>query len=304
MKMHGCMANGALLSETLVAPLPDSSGSASNGTALRDRLAEAGFVFLRGVIPEDVVLAARREVLQRLASVGEVAEPVEAGLWSGTSQRRERQPDLGRFWQSVSEAPQVRRVSHGPELLGLVERIYGEPAVGQDFLYLRAGVPGRSTDLHYDYPFFAQTTQRTLTLWVPLGEVPVELGPLVIVEGSNHFDDLIAEARSIDKLRDPMGKRAALTDGIEAFARSRNARVLTANFRPGDVVVLSMLICHGSLQNHSADNRMRLSFDVRYQPLADPRDERFFGAPPRGLTGNSYGELNGAKPLSEDWHQR
>lgn len=302
--MQGCVANGISLADALVSPLPESSELARDPRALRDRLEDQGFLFLRGVIPEEVVLAARKEVLDRLASVGEVADPVEAGRWSGTSRRRDLQPDLGQFWQSVSEGPGVRRVSHGPELLGLVERLYGEPAVAQDFLYLRAGVPGRSTDLHYDYPFFAQKTERTLTLWVPLGEAPVELGPLLIVEGSNRFDDLIAAARSIDTIQDPVGQRAALTDGVEAFATSRNARVLTADFRPGDVVVLSMLICHGSLQNHSAENRMRLSFDVRYQPLADPRDERFFGAPPRGLTGSGYAELNGAKPLSEDWHQR
>lgn len=302
--MLGCMANGALLPDRLVAPLPDSTAVIDSGDKLRERLHSDGFVYLHGVVPEKTVMAARREVLERLSEVGEVADPIDAGIWSGTSRRAELQPDLGRFWRSVSEGPKVRRVSHGPELAALVERVCGEPAIAQDFLYLRAGVPGRSTDLHYDYPFFARTTERTLTVWVPLGEAPVETGPLVIVEGSSRFDDLIAAARSIDTVRHPTGQRAALTDAMATFATSRDARLLTADFKPGDVVILTMFVCHGSLQNHSSWNRMRISFDVRYQPRADPRDERFFGNPPAGLTGNSYAELNGARPLSEDWHQR
>jgi hypothetical protein len=36
----------------------------------------------------------------------------------------------------------------------------------------------------------------------------------------------------------------------------------------------------------------------------DEKDSRFFGNPPKGLTGHGYGELNGAKPLTEEWHQR
>jgi len=43
---------------------------------------------------------------------------------------------------------------------------------------------------------------------------------------------------------------------------------------------------------------------VRWQPAADPIDERYFGPRPAGTTGAGYGELNGAKPLTEDWHTR
>jgi hypothetical protein len=65
-----------------------------------------------------------------------------------------------------------------------------------------------------------------------------------------------------------------------------------------------MLTLHGSLDNHSALGRVRLSSDVRYQPAAEPTDPRYFGPNPGGTTGAGYGELNGAKPLTQAWHVR
>jgi len=154
-----------------------------------------------------------------LAEVGEVSTPIEAGIWSGTSRRHELVQDAGAFWQRVSEHSDVRRLSHGPELRQVVENVLGEPAVAHDMLYLRAGVRGRATDLHYDYPFFAHTTERTLTAWVPLGDVPVPLGPLVVVEGSNRFVDLIEQAK--DPAAGQAGRRAALPHDAAALAQSK-----------------------------------------------------------------------------------
>ena len=70
------------------------------------------------------------------------------------------------------------------------------------------------------------------------------------------------------------------------------------------VAVFGMYTLHGSLENHSPINRVRLSCDVRWQPAGLPVDERYFGADPGGTTGAGYGELVGAKPLTQEWHVR
>jgi hypothetical protein len=80
--------------------------------------------------------------------------------------------------------------------------------------------------------------------------------------------------------------------------------LLTENFRAGDLIVFDMYTAHGSLDNRSPENRVRLSFDIRYQPVHEPRDPRFFGESPGGTTGAGYAELNGARPLVEEWHVR
>ncbi|MFN0197532.1 MAG: hypothetical protein ACKVT0_12375, partial [Planctomycetaceae bacterium] len=92
-------------------------------------------------------------------------------------------------------------------------------------------------------------------------------------------------------------------DAIE-FARSRRTRLLTAHFQPGDIIVFSMTMLHGSLDNHSAIGRTRLSCDVRWQPASEPADPRYMGPHPPGTTGAGYAELNGAKPLNVPWHVR
>jgi hypothetical protein len=258
---------------------------------------------VREALPRDLVEAARREVLARLAEVGEVGEPIEAGRWTGSSQRAERIADVGAWWRSVAEGPALRAVSHGPQLAALAGEVLQAKALAQDFLYLRTGVRGASTELHYDYPFFARASERIVTCWVPLANVPIELGPLAIVEGSNRFEDLLAEVKAIDLIAEP-NRRAAFTQPLAEFARQYHTRLLSSDFAPGDVLILSMTMCHASLDNHSPDNRIRLSFDVRYQAADTPRDERFFGNPPPGVTGKSYAELNGARPMGQRWHQR
>ncbi len=80
--------------------------------------------------------------------------------------------------------------------------------------------------------------------------------------------------------------------------------MLTRNFEAGDIALFGMYTAHGSLDNHSSIGRVRLSCDVRWQPATLPVDDRYFGSNPPGTTGAGYGELVGAKPLTQEWHVR
>jgi len=301
--MSRAQGSGVAIPDALIAPLRDSTDAIGRPGALARRVIEDGYVFLRGVIPARDIASGRTEVLARLAEMGEVAEPVAEARWSGTSLRGERAGDLGRFWQSVCEGPALRRVTHGPALGAAAGAVLEASPLAQDFLYLRAAVPGTFTDLHCDHPFFARVSERIVTCWVPLGAVPIEQGPLVIVEGSHRFEDLVADARAVDVVAAPE-RRAALAQGIAAFAQSRGARLLTTDFLPGDVLIFGMTTFHASLDNHTPEPLIRLSFDLRIQAADAPRDDRFFGPAPIGITGKGYAELNGAKPLGQSWHQR
>src|SRR6188768_1300507 len=85
---------------------------------------------------------------------------------------------------------------------------------------------------------------------------------------------------------------------VIGFARSRQTRLLTAHFQPGDVVIFGGFTMHGSLDNHSPHRRVRLSVDVRYQPASAPADDpRYFGPEPIGAKGGGYGEQKAAQPL-------
>jgi len=260
-------------------------------------------VYLKNVLDKALVAAARQEVFDNLAAVGEVAEPASAGIATGTSRRDELIADRGKFWQSVCEGPRLRALSHGEALHGIMASLLGVPARPQDYMFLRAGPVGRATGLHFDYPFFTRAHDQVYTVWLPIGDVPVCDGPLIMVEGSHHFRDLIDPMIGFDVARDTTRKATLAQDAL-TLARERGTRLMTRNFEAGDVVIFGMYILHGSLENHSPLQRVRLSCDVRWQPADLPLDERYFGANPSGTTGVGYAELIGAKPLTQEWHVR
>jgi hypothetical protein len=77
---------------------------------------------------------------------------------------------------------------------------------------------------------------------------------------------------------------------------------VSGDFAAGDVILFGMHTLHMSTANLT--DRVRVSCDVRWQPASLPVDDRYFGDDPPGTTGAGYAELNGAKPLTQDWHVR
>ena len=295
--------------DELFGALAEYNGSSEDGELLRGQLADDGYVLLRGVLNRDAVLAGREEVFRRLEEVGELQAPAIDGIGTDQSRRSEVPGGLHEFWRSVSEGPALRQVTHGPELTAIMGSILGEPARAHDMLYLRPVPVGRSTRPHYDFPFFARRSRRIHTAWIPFGDTPLQDGPLMIIEGSNRFRDLIDPIREHDyahNYADEVIQKAAYekpneTD-IVSFAQARGARLLSTDFRAGDLLVFGGFTLHGSLDNRSPIGRVRLSCDVRYQPASDPcDDERYFGTNPSGSHGGGYGDMKGAKPLNEPW---
>ena len=300
--MPDAMVKGRAVPAAMLGELRDASALLGDPAALRSCLEQDGYLFLRGVLDAGAVRAARAEILARLEAVGEIV-PGSDGVFSGQSRRQALAPDLGAFWKSVSTGPAFRAVSHSPAIAAVVTDVAGAPVRGQDYVFLRVGVEGRATGLHYDYPFFTRMHDQVWTVWLPLGEVPVVQGPLVVVEGSHRFADLIDPMRGFDVVKDTARKADLGADAI-SLAEARGARLLTADFRAGDVILFGMYTLHGSLDHHDASGRVRVSCDVRWQSEALPVDPRYFGADPGGTTGAGYGELNGAKPLDMPWHVR
>ncbi|MBL8701559.1 MAG: phytanoyl-CoA dioxygenase family protein [Alphaproteobacteria bacterium] len=278
------------------------AAEAATPSELQSRLAADGYVLLRGAIPRDDVLAARHEVLRRLAAVGEIAEPSAEAVATGTSRRAELAPDANAFWRDVCEGPALRRAAHAPALRALAAAALGRAAKPFDFVWLRTMIEGRASPLHFDHVYMNRGSANVLTAWVPLGDVPPAAGPIVFVEGSHRFEDVIARYRGVDVDRD--GLPGSFPEDAVGFARARGCRLLTADFRAGDVILFGMFTLHGSCDNRSGNGRVRLSCDVRWQPADEAEDDRWFGSPPSGHQGKSYGGMNGARPLGETYIAR
>lgn len=301
--MMTVVAQGESIGSEYLAPLRDSAAVAGDADELQQRLLEDGYIYLRSFFKHDDVMAARRDIFARLASVDEIAEPVSDGIFTGTSRRYEKEPDRGAFWRSVSETWTLRRLSHGRQLHDIMDVLLGEASRAQDYIFLRPAGPGKHTVVHCDAPFFTRTTEQVCTAWVALGDIPSSMGPLFIVENSHTYDDVKESVRGFD-VSIETSRKAGLDIAPLALAKSRNTRLLTTDFAAGDLLVFGMYLLHGALDNVSTGNQVRLSCDVRYQIASADLDSRYFGADPGGTTGASYAELVGAKALTEEWHQR
>ena len=87
------------------------------------------------------------------------------------------------------------------------------------------------------------------TVWTPVGDVPVERGPLFVIEGSNRFADLIDPMLGFDVAADS-GRTAAFDTTAIEIAEERQTRLLSTDFAAGDVLVFGMYTAHGSFDHH------------------------------------------------------
>ncbi|MBH68273.1 MAG: hypothetical protein CMM58_07965 [Rhodospirillaceae bacterium] len=302
-KLTSAFIDGVSVPEHLLGELTATDLVRSSHQQLQFYLERDGYLFCPGLIDQEDITRARTEVFNRLGEVDELELPYSSGIFSGRSKRDALYPDRGEFWESVSGGKALRKITNGHVLQDAISEIFGSPAVGFDYLFLRAVPSGRFTHLHCDAGFFTRATKQVLTCWIALTNIPLEKGPLFVVEGSHMFKDIKDEFKDFDVDRHK-GKKASIEEHPVVFAEQRQARLLTAAFRPGDVLIFGMYTVHGALENHALDSRIRLTCDIRYQPASEPQDPRYFGESPGGTTGAGYGELNGARPLPEDWHIR
>jgi ectoine hydroxylase-related dioxygenase (phytanoyl-CoA dioxygenase family) len=296
------MVHGQAVPADRIGELTDSTALLDEPEELRTRFDRDGYAFFRGALDADVVGAARAEVLARLEAVDEI-EPGSDGVFTGRSARDAHHADRGEFWQSVSAGEQLRELSHGSGIRRVLEAVIGEPVVPFDYLMLRVAIQGRATEVHYDYPFFTRVHDQVRTVWIPVGDVPVDEGPVFVVEGSNDFHDVIDPMIGFDVASESTRTAAFDRTAIE-LATERGTRLLTTDFQAGDALVFGMYTAHGSLDHHDETGRVRVSCDARWQAQDLAVDERYMGAHPAGTTGAGYAELNGAKPLTEQWHVR
>ena len=294
---------GIKVPDYLLGKLNETNLNNAEDIDLRNALEKDGYLFLRNVIENDQITEARKDIFYKLGEVEEIQYPYIDGISSGKSKRDMMFSNRGEFWKEVSNLKSLRKVTNGQTLKSVFNKIFGTPAVGFDFIFLRAVAGGKFTHMHCDSGFFTRKTEKVLTCWLVLTDVSLEKGPLFIIKDSHKFKDIHEKYKGFDVDTHKNIKATIETHPVD-FAKERNTKILTAEFKPGDALIFGMYTVHGTFENHSKDNKIRLTCDIRFQPTNEPKDPRYFGSNPGGTTGGGYGELNSARPLNEDWHIR
>jgi len=267
----------------------DSSDAAGDFPELRRRLAEDGYLYMKGYLDRDAVLAARAGLTERLAAAGMLDEryPAIDAIYKADAANASFRPEI-----TVGNEP-VQRLLYSGRLVDFYRQFYGEEIRHYDYTWLRAIPPGQGTNPHCDLPYMGRGTHRHMTCWIPYGDVSFELGGLMVLEGSHRRMDLLERYvyRDVDAYCENKPEEVdSAKAGKWTFngALSRNppvvrdrfgGRWVTAEFSAGDFVTFSMFTVHASLDNQSG-NRLRISSDTRYQRVSDPIDERWIGANP------------------------
>lgn len=277
--------------------LADSSHLMGDVVALQARMARDGFLLLRGLLDRDVVMQARRTIFEHMAAQEALVPntPILEGVMPAGGRGV---PMMGK--QGISYHPDVLAAIESPRLFSFFADYFAEPASTFKYKWLRAVGNEAYTGAHCDTVYMGLGSQRLHTVWLPLGDTPVEHGTLTMCAGSNHL-------ASFAKIRQTYGRMDVDRDRIDGWFSRDPMEIVeqfggawqTTDFKAGDVMIFGMYTMHASTTNLT--NRFRLSCDVRYQPASDPVDKRWGGDRVTGHTVHGVGPLTSMEEARAMW---
>jgi hypothetical protein len=264
--------------------LADSCDELGHPAALRRRLNEEGYLYLSRFIEPEFLGGIRKLIIDELHRKGLLDESSDE-----TSPRARRGVDFYGVLQELGSHEEIRQIARLDSLVTLFSQLFTEPARGMDFVWPRAAGPGRGEVPHCDWVYVSRGTRRLLTVWIPLIDVPLARGPIMILEDSHRANAHTERYLNLDADRLGFLGGARIKHGQLLFGgrysrrpdkvqEEFGTRWLTENFKVGDVLIFGPELLHATLDNQS--NAFRLSIDTRFQPASEPMDPRFVGARP------------------------
>ncbi len=163
---------------------------------------------------------------------------------------------------------------------------------GQPYLHkrklIRFTYPGLAycTGGHYDLIYLRAGADTFCTSWIPLGDVPVEMGGLIYLEHSDAVGRKLEAEFSEKNAHLPPEERISaynrnmreggwISTNLVEMAERFQSRWLIADYEAGDMVIHSPYMIHAATQNHDPLGRMRLSTDIRFQRVDEQIDPRW-----------------------------
>lgn len=240
--------------------------------ALWARLRRDGYLFLRGALDSQVSLEFRRHYFASLQASGLIeagSDPLDGIGASGGEFNR----DVARraLFDQIVPGAEYQALCTSPAVQGFFAWLYGAPVHLHKRKLIRHSKVMDSwvTSAHYDLVYLREGTNNLLSAWIPLGDCPVERGGLIYLQGSH------SKIAKRDALEGGTKRAEHISYDLPGLAREFNSRWLVADYQAGDMVVHSPYMVHASLNNTDANGRMRLSTDIRFQPISERIDPRW-----------------------------
>lgn len=286
--MPKLLANGKVLSGT-----PDRLGYLTptdpgvGMKRLREIYAEQGYVWLKGLLKRQDVFDFRGWVFSHLAETGILKPGTEPALGIGSTETLDGKAATRRL-MSIVRSVAYEGFCSQPALWRFMDEFLGGLSYLHKRKIMRYTMPATTTvtPAHYDLVYLRGGTSRIVTAWIPIGDIPVDMGGLVYLEGSHtigagmeaEFErrngELSSEER-VSAFNRNMTEGGWVSKDLPDMAERFNTRWLIADYEAGDVMLHSPFMIHASTTNNSLSGRIRLSTDIRYQNVDDEIDARW-----------------------------
>ena len=221
---------------------------------LRVRACEDGYLFIRGLVPEDAIGRLRSDITAILDEVGWLDAGTDPLAAISTQEARIiGTPEFNPIYDTIQKLESFHTMAHDPALLKVAAALLGAPAMPQPSTIARVLFPNKlehTTPPHQDF-ILVQGTPEVWTAWIPLGPCPVQLGGLAVLRGSHE--------RGILPVHEAKG-----AGGLSVEPAWLDGEWMSSPFATGDALFFHSKTVHQGLPNRSGD-RIRLSVDYRYQ---------------------------------------
>ncbi len=253
---------------------------------LREQFEAQGYLWLKGLLDRKEVLDFRQRYFAAFAETGLLAagsDPQE-GIYSGGGEDKEA---THRIMLEVVRWAAYEALCLSLPIINFYEAFLEAPVYLHKRKLIRYTRPGdpNCTGGHYDLTYLRGGTDRLCSSWIPLGDVPVEMGGLIYLEGSatvgrqieadyrQQTANLTQEQRVSAYF---LGSKSGwLGENLPEIAEKYGGRWLVGNYEAGDMLIHSPYTIHASTENCDKLGRMRLSTDIRYQRVRDEIDRRW-----------------------------
>jgi ectoine hydroxylase-related dioxygenase (phytanoyl-CoA dioxygenase family) len=242
-------------------PFADSTNLLDDAPALRRRFDEDGYVFVRDVVDGDVLQSLRQRVIEACDRHGWLADPADAAV-PRVAPLVEGDEGYFEAYDDIYRLEEFHALPHHESVMRVMRTLLGDTAFPHPLGIARLAFPDNdmwTTPPHQDFPN-NQGTSDLYACWIPLGDCPLDLGPLSILQGSHRLGLLPLEFSL------GAGNRRAVLD-----ERHDRLQWVGGDFRAGDVVVFHSLTVHRALPNRCRG--LRLSVDYRFQREGEPLTE-------------------------------
>lgn len=239
-----------------------SNDARDDAEELRRRMDLDGYLFFRQLQRPDLLCELRREMLTVMQDGGwllEGTDPME-GVANLDARCTEGDVEYTEVYHQLYKLEAFHRIAHQEEVMEMVEKIYGRPAMPHPQKIARLWFPQyteHTTPAHQDYVHF-QGHYQTLTCWAPVGDCPRELGGLAMLAGSHKTGHVLDHHFSLG---------AGALD-VELGEEERKREWHSTDYEIGDTLIFPALTIHKALPNVTAD-RLRVSLDNRYQAIGE-----------------------------------